>query len=95
MRIEALRKLAGREEIDYQFLISALQSYLQPRDKVSQWLKSGDLIRIKKVSIFLEKLSHKHPILLMCLRILFIGHPLFLCSPMRLHSYYRQNFRVC
>lgn len=48
MKIETLRKLAAREEIDYQFLISALADYAYPRDKISAWLKSGDLIRIKK-----------------------------------------------
>ena len=48
MRIEALRKLAGVEEIDYQFLMSALQAYSRPRDKISAWLKSGKLIRVKK-----------------------------------------------
>lgn len=48
MRIEALRRLAGGEEIDYQFLTAALQNYLRPRDKISAWLKSGDLIRVKK-----------------------------------------------
>lgn len=48
MRIQTLRRLAEREEIDYQFLMSALQSYSRPRDKLSAWLKSGDLIRVKK-----------------------------------------------
>lgn len=48
MKIEALRKLAGREEIDYQFLMSALSNYAFPRDKVTSWLKSGELIRVKK-----------------------------------------------
>jgi hypothetical protein len=48
MHISELRKLANQEEIDYQFLMSALQSYSRPRDKISDWLKSGDLIRVKK-----------------------------------------------
>lgn len=48
MNIEKLRKIAGREEIDYQFLLSTLSSYTSPRNKISAWLKSGDLIRIKK-----------------------------------------------
>lgn len=48
MKIETLRKLAGGEEIDYQFLVSALQTYSRPRDKISAWLKSGDLVRVKK-----------------------------------------------
>ena len=48
MKIETLRKIANREEIDYPFLLSALAHYAQPRDKISSWLKSGDLIRVKK-----------------------------------------------
>lgn len=48
MRIEALRKLADREEVDYQFLVSVLKDYSRPRDKITAWLKSKDLIRIKK-----------------------------------------------
>ena len=48
MKIEILRKLANREEIDYLFLVSALKHYARPREKISQWLKSGDLIRVKK-----------------------------------------------
>ncbi|MEM1244661.1 MAG: hypothetical protein AAGG80_07595, partial [Pseudomonadota bacterium] len=48
MNIETLRKLAGKEEIDYQFIVSALAGYARPRDKISNWLKSGQLIRVKK-----------------------------------------------
>lgn len=48
MNIETLRKLANREEIDYQFLMSALQDYARPREKVSEWLKKGVLTRVKK-----------------------------------------------
>jgi len=48
MNIHQLRKLVGREEIDYQLLLSALSNYARPRDKITSWLKSGELIRIKK-----------------------------------------------
>lgn len=48
MNIHKLRKIAGREEVDYQLLLSALEGYTNPRDKVSRWLKSGELIRVKK-----------------------------------------------
>ncbi|OGT40089.1 MAG: hypothetical protein A3E81_08675 [Gammaproteobacteria bacterium RIFCSPHIGHO2_12_FULL_36_30] len=48
MKIETLRKLAGREEIDYGFILSALKDYVKPRNKISAWLKSKELIRIKK-----------------------------------------------
>jgi|SRR5579862_6746316 len=48
MKLETVRKIAGKEEIDYQFLLSILSEYAHPRDKISEWLKSGDLIRVKK-----------------------------------------------
>lgn len=48
MKIETLRKLANREEIDYLFLLSALKNYACPREKISAYLKKGELIRIKK-----------------------------------------------
>jgi len=49
MRIETIRELStNRAEIDYGFLMSALQGYVRPREKISRWLKSGELIRVKK-----------------------------------------------
>ena len=48
MQIESVRKLALRQEVDYPFLLSILKNYLRPRDKISAWLKKGELIRIKK-----------------------------------------------
>jgi hypothetical protein len=60
MRIEALRKQAGQEEIDYQFIKSALSEYAYPRDKITAWLKSGELIRVKKgLYIFGEGVSQR------------------------------------
>lgn len=48
MNITQLRKLVGREEVDYQILLSALSDYAYPRDKITSWLKSGELVRVKK-----------------------------------------------
>jgi hypothetical protein len=48
MNIMQLRKFIEREEVDYQLLLSALSDYAYPRDKISSWLKSGELIRVKK-----------------------------------------------
>lgn len=48
MNIMQLRKLIGREEVDYQLLLSALSDYTCPRDKITGWLKSGELVRVKK-----------------------------------------------
>lgn len=61
MNIGKLRKMAGREEIDYQFLLSALSAYAYPRDKISTWLKSGELIRVKKGLYIFGKDSALHP----------------------------------
>jgi hypothetical protein len=58
MNLELVRKIAGREEIDYQFLLSILNEYAHPRDKISGWLQSGDLIRVKKgLYIFGQRLA--------------------------------------
>lgn len=58
MQIQALRKLANREEVDYQFLMSALSDYARPRDKIRAWLKKGDLIRVKKgIYVFGKEIS--------------------------------------
>ncbi len=58
MDIHTLRKIAEREEIDYLFLINALHKYSRPREKISAWLKSGDLIRVKKgLYTFGEKIA--------------------------------------
>lgn len=48
MNIEKLRKLAGKEEVDYQFLLSMLSDYAHPRDKITRWIRAGELIRVKK-----------------------------------------------
>lgn len=65
MKIEALRKLAGQEWVDYAFVMNALNGYACPRDKISAWLASGELIRIKKglyifgESVALQPYSHE------------------------------------
>lgn len=61
MNIEKLRKKAGREEIDYQFLLPLLAKYAYPRDKISSWLKAGDLIRVKKGLYVFGKDAALHP----------------------------------
>ncbi len=59
MKIETVRKIADKEEIDYPFLLSILKEYAHPRDKISEWLKSGDLIRVKKgLYVFGEHIMH-------------------------------------
>jgi len=44
----AIRNSIGREEFDYQALMSALSGYASPRDRVTALLNSGAVIRVKK-----------------------------------------------
>ena len=46
--IEKIRKQAPFEELDYQTLMSCLKGYARPRDKISDLIKKGHIIRIKK-----------------------------------------------
>jgi predicted transcriptional regulator of viral defense system len=43
-----LRKRALTEEIDYIFVVDALSDYRNPRVKIHDLLKKGDIIRVKK-----------------------------------------------
>lgn len=43
-----LRKLALTEEFDYNFAMSALSEYRNPRVKINDLLKKGEIIRVKK-----------------------------------------------
>ncbi|WP_305043300.1 type IV toxin-antitoxin system AbiEi family antitoxin domain-containing protein [Geoalkalibacter sp.] len=53
---EDLRQAISYEEFDYQALMGALASYAQPRDKVTDLLAKGVIIRVKKgLYIFGEK----------------------------------------
>ena len=46
--IEVLRKRISGEEFDYQTLIDCLEGYSNPRAKITQLLRKGVIIRIKK-----------------------------------------------
>jgi predicted transcriptional regulator of viral defense system len=46
--MKEIRKRAQAEEIDYLFLMDCLSAYKQPRDKLTNLLKSGQIIRVKK-----------------------------------------------
>jgi hypothetical protein len=48
MRAHELSRVSKSPIIDYQFLMQALHEYRSPRAKVTQLLKKGDLIRVKK-----------------------------------------------
>lgn len=46
--IETIRKEILQEEFDYQTLMDCLKDYARPRDKISDLLQKGSIIRIKK-----------------------------------------------
>lgn len=46
--IEQIRKIISREEFDYQVLITCLKEYSRPRDKITDLLREGQIIRVKK-----------------------------------------------
>lgn len=46
--MESLRKHISYEEFDYQTLMHALGQYSRPRDKISDLLRKGVIVRVKK-----------------------------------------------
>ena len=48
MRAPPLRQQIEHEEFDYQMLLDGLRPYARPRDKVSNLLRSGVIVRVKK-----------------------------------------------
>jgi len=46
--IQTIRKQIPHEEFDYQTLLDCLKGYAHPRDKISDLLRKGSIIRIKK-----------------------------------------------
>ena len=46
--IDDLRKRIPHEEFDYQTLLDSLRTYSRPRDKITDLLKKGSIVRIKK-----------------------------------------------
>ena len=46
--IPEIRNQIGREEFDHQTLLDTLRSYARPRDKISDLLRKGIILRVKK-----------------------------------------------
>ncbi len=46
--MEAIRKHISHEEFDYQTLLHSLRQYSRPRDKISDLLRKGVIVRVKK-----------------------------------------------
>ncbi|MDD4202194.1 MAG: hypothetical protein PHQ52_01875 [Candidatus Omnitrophica bacterium] len=56
----SLRNLALVEEFDYNFIRSALSDYKNPRVKINDLIKKGEIIRVKKgLYVFGSKLSQQ------------------------------------
>ena len=54
--IEELRRRIAGEEFDYQALLDGLREYDRPRDKITDLLKQGEVIRVKKgIYVFGER----------------------------------------
>ena len=55
-----LRQRIGREEFDYPALMAALSGYANPRDRVTTFLRRGDIVRVKKgLYVFGEDLRRR------------------------------------
>ena len=58
--MESIRKHIELEEFDYQTLMHSLSQYSRPRDKISDLLRKGIIIRVKKgIYIFGEDYRHR------------------------------------
>jgi len=71
--LEDLRSMVVAEEFDYPLLMRCLQGYSKPRDRVTKWLKTGAITRVKKgLYVFGEK-YRRGPICLSSLANLIYG----------------------
>lgn len=43
-----IHRAAGRDVLDYQQVVSLLQGYAKPRDRIGSWLEKGELVRVRK-----------------------------------------------
>lgn len=46
--VEQIRRQIPAEEFDYQALLDCLKDYARPRDRISDLIKSGAIVRVKK-----------------------------------------------
>ena len=61
MNIYQLRSQAGREEIDFAFIINSLKKISAPRDKITEFLRKKELIRVKKGLYVFGKEAAREP----------------------------------
>ena len=61
MNIYELRNIIDGEIIDFNQLNAALSHYAHPRGKINQWLKTGELIRVKKGLYVFNDVASRNP----------------------------------
>jgi len=61
MNVYELRNLLDGEIIDFNQLNAVLNHYAHPRGKINQWLKTGELIRVKKGLYLFGQVAHRNP----------------------------------
>lgn len=59
--IEPIQYRIPREEFDYQTLLDVLKGYARPRDKISDLMRKGAIVRIKKGLYVLGENSRRRP----------------------------------
>ena len=59
--IEPIQNRIPREEFDYQTLLDVLKGYSRPRDKISDLMRKGAILRIKKGLYILGENYRKRP----------------------------------
>jgi hypothetical protein len=59
--IETLRKKIDQEEFDYHTLLGCLEGYARPRDKITDLLRKGVVIRVKKGLYIFGQQFRKRP----------------------------------
>lgn len=61
MTLEQIRKQVPFEEFDYQTLLHVLSGYARPRDKITDLIRKGHIIRVKKGLYIFGKDHRKAP----------------------------------
>ena len=84
--IEKIRRQIPYEEFDYQAIMHSLKDYVCPRDKISDLLKKGSIIRVKKGLYVFGNDYRRRPVSRELLANLIYG-PSYISSDYALHYY--------
>ena len=75
--MESIHKHIEHEEFDYQTLLHSLSQYARPRDKISDLLRKGIIIRVKKGIYIFGEDYRRRPFSHEILANLIYGHLIF------------------